>query len=114
MASTYEMKNTLDNYPADVLLQIGLPDVKFYAEGTQLQALCPFHEDHKLGNFGYNLAKGCWHCFVCGKGGSGVYSLIMEKNGWSFAKTLRYLYDRRNSVVSRITEAPPIALRRRE
>ena len=72
--TTYEMKNTLDSYPPDVLLQIGLPDIKFYAEGTQLQALCPFHEDHKLGNFGYNLSKGCWRCFVCGKGGSGVYS----------------------------------------
>ena len=37
--TTYEMKNTLDGYPADVLLQVGLPDIKFYAEGNQLQAL---------------------------------------------------------------------------
>lgn len=37
--TTYEMKNTLDGYPADVLLQIGLPDIKFYAEGNQLQVL---------------------------------------------------------------------------
>ena len=54
--TTYEMKNTLDGYPADALLQVGLPDIKFYAEGNQLQALCPFHEDHKLGNFGFNLS----------------------------------------------------------
>ena len=57
--TTYEMKNTLDGYPADVLLQVGLPDIKFYAEGNQLQALCPFHEDNKLGNFGLNLSKNC-------------------------------------------------------
>ena len=110
MANIYEMKRILDDYPQDVLLQIGLPDMRFYANGTQLQALCPFHDDHKLGNFGYNLSKGCWRCFVCGKGGSGVYSLVMAVNNWSFAKAVRFLYDHRDSAVSHITEAPPASL----
>ncbi len=105
-----EMKEVLDEYPADSLLEVGMPDVKFYARGSQLEALCPFHGDHKLGNFGYSLAKDCWRCFVCGKSGSGPYSLIMAHRNWSFAETVRYLYDRRSSCVGRITEAPPATL----
>ena len=111
--TTFEMKRELDNYSAEELLQIGLPDMTFYKNGARLDALCPFHDDHKLGNFSYNLGKNCWRCFVCDESGSGPYSLIMAVKGQSFAEVVRYLYENRGSCVGKITEAPPSALLRR-
>lgn len=101
-----DKKKALEQVPAGTLLQIGMPDVKWYHLNGQYQAVCPFHNDHHLGSFGYNLAKDAWSCFVCGKSGKGVYSLIMAYRGWDFKKTIDYLYEHRNEPVSAIPVPP--------
>lgn len=108
-----EKKKTLEQVPADVLLQIGMPDVKWYHLNGQYQAVCPFHNDHHLGSFGYNLTKDAWSCFVCGKSGKGVYSLIMAYQGWDFKKTIDYLYEHRNEPVSAIS-TPPASMMKKQ
>lgn len=107
-----DKKKALELVPASTLLQIGMPDVKWYNLNGQYQAICPFHNDRHLGSFGYNPSKDTWKCFVCGMGGKGVYSLVMAYREWDFKKTVDYLYEHRNSPVTAIAEPPAGILKR--
>lgn len=107
-----DKKKALELVPASTLLQVGMPDVKWYYLNGAYQAICPFHNDHHLGSFGYNPSKDTWKCFVCGKGGKGIYSLVMTYRGWDFKKTIDYLYEYRNSPVSMISDAPASMLKK--
>ena len=97
--NSYEKMSELSAIPQQSLLAIGVPDIKFYQTSRGLQALCPFHNDHKLGSFTFNQNTGVWKCFSCGAGGSGAISFIMKVNNWDFLKTVDYLYDHRNEIV---------------
>lgn len=46
-------------------------EISVSGHGVYLDALCPFHHDHKLGNFKINTARGIWKCYSCGTGGRG-------------------------------------------
>lgn len=110
MATLREMKRAIDLIPAERLIQIGLPDVKWYYRNGEYQALCPFHTDTKLGNFGYNPSKNLWKCFVCGKGGAGPISLVMQFQGWDFKTTVKFLYEHRNQPTANIDASAPYSL----
>ena len=60
--------------------------------GVEYVCLCPFHDDHTLGNFSVNPAKNCYKCFSCGAGGDAV-KFLMEYRGsrLSYPDALRYL-----------------------
>ena len=96
--NSYEKMSELSAIPQQSLLAIGVPDIKFYQTSRGLQALCPFHNDHKLGSFIFNPTTGVWKCFSCGVGGSGAISFIMKVNNWDFLKAVDYLYDHRNEI----------------
>ena len=96
--NSYEKMSELSAIPQQSLLAIGVPDIKFYQTSRGLQALCPFHNDHKLGSFIFNPTTGVWKCFSCGVGGSGAISFIMKVNNWDFLKAVYYLYDHRNEI----------------
>lgn len=105
-----DKKAALGLIPDGALLEIGIPEVQFYNLNGSYQALCPFHGDAHLGNFGYNPHKHTWKCFVCGESGQGPYSLIMKVKGWDFKKTVDYLYDHRAMVTLGFPDRPPASI----
>ena len=60
--------------------------------GIEYVCLCPFHDDHSLGNFSVSPAKGLYKCFACGAGGDAV-KFLMEYKGshLTYYEALRYL-----------------------
>lgn len=110
MTSYREMKEELMKLNDLELLSIGVPELKFYYDRGEYLALCPFHNDSRLGSFCYNLSKGCWKCFACGKGGKGPYDLIMAMKGWTYTDTLAYLYKHRGSARPFHAEQAPLSL----
>lgn len=66
--------------------------IELRKRGVEYQGLCPFHDDHTLGNFSVNPNKNCYKCFSCGAGGDAV-KFLMEYNGsrLSYPDALRYL-----------------------
>lgn len=109
--SLREKREVLDSLPDETILEIGLPQMRWYRKGSELQALCPFHDDHTLGNFGYNTGKHLWCCFVCGASGKGPISLVIKANGWTYAKAIDTLYANRNAPVGGIGGRAPASLR---
>lgn len=66
--------------------------IELRKRGVEYQGLCPFHDDHTLGNFSVNPNKNCYKCFSCGAGGDAV-KFLMEYRGsrLSYPDALRYL-----------------------
>lgn len=60
--------------------------------GVEYICLCPFHDDHTLGNFSINKEKNIYKCFSCGASGDAV-KFLMEYKGTqlSYPDALRYL-----------------------
>ena len=60
--------------------------------GIEYVCLCPFHDDHTLGNFSINKEKNIYKCFSCGASGDAV-KFLMEYKGTqlSYPDALRYL-----------------------
>lgn len=110
MATFMEKKEELSNYSVEALLSIAVPSIRFYYMNGQYAALCPFHGDEKLGNFGYNPHKNCWKCFSCGMSGSGVYSLAMKVNNWGFKQTIEAMYEMRHNASNCINDTVPASM----
>ena len=68
--------------------------------GVEYVCLCPFHDDHTLGNFSVNPTKNCYKCFSCGAGGDAV-KFLMEYKGsqLSYPDALRYLAKKYNVYI---------------
>ena len=66
--------------------------IKLKKRGVEYQGLCPFHDDHTLGNFSVNPAKNCYKCFSCGAGGDPI-KFLMEYKGsrLTYPDALKYL-----------------------
>ena len=68
--------------------------------GVEYVCLCPFHDDHTLGNFSVNPTKNCYKCFSCGAGGDAVKFLMEYKDSrLSYPDALRYLAKKYNIVI---------------
>lgn len=61
-------------------------------KGIEYQTLCPFHDDHTIGNFSISPAKNIYKCFSCGASGDPI-QFLMEYNGTklTYNEALRYL-----------------------
>ena len=46
--------------------------IKVEKKGRNYSALCPFHDDQKLGNFSISKEKGIFKCFACNAGGNAI------------------------------------------
>lgn len=51
--------------------------------GVHKEALCPFHNDKKLGSFKVTPSKGMWYCFTCETGGDSI-SFVKEYYGLEY------------------------------
>lgn len=60
--------------------------------GSSFKGLCPFHNE-KTPSFTVDEKKQLFHCFGCGVGGD-VVSFIMQKEGLSYAESLKYLAEK--------------------
>ena len=56
--------------------------------------LCPFHDDHRRGNFRINLDSGAFCCFSCGAKGGDILAFHQRRHGLDFQETVRDLAER--------------------
>lgn len=71
----------------DVVQRLGLQLKK---KSVRYTCLCPFHEDHKLGNFIIYPKGNCYKCFSCGASG-GVVQFVMDYMKVEFYDAIRIL-----------------------
>ncbi len=74
----------------DIVALIGR-SVKLRRAGTNFLGLCPFHNE-KTPSFNVSPARGTYHCFGCGAGGSAI-RFVMEHDGLSFVEAVKRLGD---------------------
>lgn len=58
--------------------------------GTEWTCRCPFHDDHRAGNFMVNERKNMWYCFVCDRGGDAV-QFLMDYKGMTYVEALTWM-----------------------
>lgn len=68
--------------------------VNLRRSGKNYTGFCPFHENTRTPAFVVFPDTGTWRCFgQCNDGGD-IFKFLMQKEGWDFTETLRYLADR--------------------
>jgi DNA primase len=84
-------------------LKQSIPSAQFYhnelpqmptgpkTQGWVGGGLCPFHDDHRPGNFRVNLTSGAFKCFSCYAKGGDIISFIMLRDNLEFRDALDYL-----------------------
>lgn len=65
--------------------------VKLRRMGSLYKGLCPFHTE-KTPSFTVSQARGTYHCFGCGAGGSAI-RFLMEHDGMQFVEAVKRLGD---------------------
>ncbi len=73
--------NDHENWPIEVVLErLGLRDPG-HRHGAWVDVLCPFHDDRRRGNAGYNETLNTFKCHACGVGGNSVtlVMLVLDK-----------------------------------
>lgn len=63
---------------------------QLYKQGTAYAALCPFHDDRRLGSFMISPQKNIYTCFSCGAHG-GPVDFVMRRLSISYPDAIRYL-----------------------
>jgi len=73
---------------ADIVEVVGRR-MRLVQKGRDFWGLCPFHGD-KDPSLKVDRARGTWHCFGCGEGGS-VFNFVMKDQGLSFPEAVKEL-----------------------
>lgn len=73
-----------NGYPVEDLV-----NSKVKKSGGRLMACCPFHQEDTPSFVIYNDNK--WHCFGCGKHGSGAIGFVMERDKCDFKSAVKGL-----------------------
>jgi DNA primase catalytic core len=82
-----ELKKLKDEI--DLVALIQSKGVALSKQGNDYKGLCPFHEE-KTPSFVVTPAKGLWHCFGCGVGGT-VVDFVMQTEKVSFRHAVEIL-----------------------
>ena len=78
--------------------------VSLKKRGVNYLGLCPFHNE-KTPSFTVSPAKGFFHCFGCGKGGSSI-DFVMQHEHLSYPEALKYLAEKYNiEIIDQIQTA---------
>lgn len=62
--------------------------IKLEKRGKNYEALCPFHDDKKLGNFYVSQEKGIFKCFACNSGGNAI-TFVQKYTNCSFVEAVK-------------------------
>ena len=81
--------------------------------GVRYTALCPFHDDHHLGNFVVYPRGNCYKCFSCDAKG-GVVDFVMNYANMSFPDAIRWLGNKYNIETDGTMDYTPIQHPQRE
>ena len=66
--------------------------IELKKKGTEYVSLCPFHDDHTIGNFSVSPTKNIYKCFACDASGDPIAFLMNYKgSNLSYTDALRYL-----------------------
>ena len=76
------------------ILEIASQYTTLKRSGRRHVGLCPFHSE-KSPSFFVDDDKQLYHCFGCGAGGD-IFTLLMEKERFSFPETVRFLAEEYN------------------
>ncbi|MGP4042414.1 DNA primase [Gracilibacillus sp. D59] len=76
--------------------------VQLKKQGRNYFGLCPFHSENTP-SFSVNQDKQIYHCFGCGKGGN-VITFIMEMEGYTFQRAIRYLAEKSGQSIPELKE----------
>lgn len=68
--------------------------VPLVRKGTRHIGLCPFHDDHHLGNF--VVYKNCYKCFACDEKGD-VVEFVKKIKGCTFVEAVQYIASKTGS-----------------
>jgi DNA primase catalytic core len=103
-----ELKKLKDEI--DLVALIQSKGVALSKQGNDYKGLCPFH-DEKTPSFVVTPAKGLWHCFGCGVGGT-VVDFVMQTEKVSFRHAVEILKEGKLSALSPdIRKSRPATLR---
>jgi DNA primase len=98
MSTIDEIKSRID------ILDFVSDSVKLRRSGKNYLGFCPFHDNKRTPAFVIFPDSGTWRCFgQCNEGGD-VFKYVMKKEGWDFAKTLRYLAEKAGVELQPLTE----------
>lgn len=64
--------------------------IELKPKGQRYLAICPFHDDHRLGSFSIYPKANCYKCFACDAKG-GPIEFLMQYKGLSYHDALLYL-----------------------
>jgi DNA primase len=88
MTTVDEIKNRID------ILDLVSDSVKLRRSGKNYLGFCPFHDNKRTPTFVVFPDSGNWRCLSqCNEGGD-IFKYVMNKEGWDFAETLRYLAEK--------------------
>ncbi|MEI6853732.1 MAG: CHC2 zinc finger domain-containing protein, partial [Bacteroidota bacterium] len=98
-------KETIQNITDAARIEEVVGDfVSLKKRGVNYIGLCPFHNE-KTASFTVSPAKGFFHCFGCGKGGSSI-DFIMQHEHLSYPEALKYLAEKYNiEIIDQIQTA---------
>ena len=79
------MSSNLTQLSLDVLAQVDIVEIishymKLKKQGNLYGGLCPFHDDHKMGNFYVNKEKQYFKCYACNKSGNAINFVQYREN----------------------------------
>lgn len=78
-----ELERIIEKVEALPIEEVIGGEINLHGMGVERDAICPFHNDRKMGNFKVNTNKGIWRCFACGEGGKGGISFYQKYHGVS-------------------------------
>ncbi len=78
-------------------------DIQIRKKGRSYVALCPFHNDRRLGNFHVSDQRGTYKCFSCGASGDAI-AFVQEYHKKTFVQALDFILERFNIEVEEYTE----------
>lgn len=81
-----EIERIIEKIEAIPIDEIIGGEIALKGSGVERDALCPFHNDRKLGNFKVNTGKNLWKCFSCGESGKGGVSFYQRLHGLSWKR----------------------------
>lgn len=92
----------------DILKQVNIVEIishysKLHKKGRNYEALCPFHDDTKLGNFYVSEEKQIFKCFSCNKAGNAI-NFVQYRENLSFIDALRKVCEISNIHDPRLEE----------